>query len=161
MNFRFAMLGALALLAAPAAFARPHAVAEAALPTPATQVVELLVLHATHQKRGIAPELRGLPELTKTPFSAYDSYALLERERLTLAEGTPKTHRLPNGRVLGTELVELKQGGIVRLRATISEPGGHAFLPLLEVRATAGQHFIVAGQSYRGGILVLVVTLAG
>jgi hypothetical protein len=30
---------------------------------------------------------------------------------------------------------------------------------LLEVRAKVGQRFIVAGQSYRGGILVLVLTL--
>ncbi|HEX5098555.1 MAG TPA: hypothetical protein VFV94_03615 [Polyangiaceae bacterium] len=122
--------------------------------------LELLVLHATHDKRGIDPRLRELPELTKPPFASFATYSLLEKARLPLRRGEKATHRLPNGRTLGAELVGVEPSGVVRLSASISEPGGNAFLPLLEVRAKVGQRFIVAGQGYRRGILVLVLTLA-
>jgi hypothetical protein len=131
-------------------------------PEPSTRpeaIVELMVLHATHQKRGIDARLRELPELTKGPFASFDTYRLLERVELPLQRGQKPTHRLPNGRTLGTELVALEKGGVARLVASISEPGGSAFLPLLEVRAKPGQRFIVAGQGYKNGILVLVLTL--
>jgi hypothetical protein len=143
-------------LAAAVASARPLPLD--AKPEGTEPVLELLVLHATHDKRGIDPALRGLPELTKPPFAAFDSYTVLERTRLPL-RATRATRRLPNGRVLGAELVAAGKDNVVRFAASISEPGGSAFLPLLEVRARVGQHFIVAGQSYKSGILVLVLTL--
>jgi len=123
-------------------------------------VLDLVVLHAENRKKGIDERVRDLGELTRPPFTSYDSYSLLERTRLPLELKTTKTRRLPNGRVLGTELLEAPAGDSVRLSASISEPGGHAFLPLLEVRARVGQHFIVAGQKYQSGILVLVLTVA-
>ncbi|HTQ06055.1 MAG TPA: hypothetical protein VMI54_19470 [Polyangiaceae bacterium] len=126
----------------------------------AAPVLELLVLYATNQKKGIDPRVRDLSELTRPPFASYDSYALLERVRLPLATERQQTHRLPNGRVLGAALVENPSDDSVRLSASISEPGGRAFLPLLEVRARVGQRFIVAGQKYESGILVLVLAIA-
>jgi hypothetical protein len=123
-------------------------------------VLDLVVLHATNQKKGIDERVRDLSELTRPPFTSYDSYTLLERARLPLERRSTQTHRLPNGRVLATELLEAPAGDSVRVSASISEPGGHAFLPLLEVRARAGQRFIVAGQKYQSGILVLVLGVA-
>jgi hypothetical protein len=127
---------------------------------PSGEVLEILVLHATNSKRGIDARLKDLPELAKAPFSAYDSYAILQRTRLPLALKETRAHRLPNGRSLGAELLEVQQGDVCRLSASITEPGGSAFLPLLEVRAKVGQRFIVAGQKFKSGILVLVLTLA-
>lgn len=118
---------------------------------------EVLVLHATNAKKGIDPRIGDMPELKKIPFSSYDSYELLQRVRLPLKKDEPKTFDLPNGRVLQTKLVEALPDGSVRLSASINQPGGKTFLPLLEVKAKVGQAFIVAGQSYKGGILVLVV----
>jgi len=118
---------------------------------------EVLVLHATNAKKGIDPRIGDMPELRKIPFSSYDSYELLQRVRLPLKKDEPKTFELPNGRVLQTKLVEVLPDGSVRLSASINQPGGKTFLPLLEVKAKVGQAFIVAGQSYKGGILVLVV----
>jgi hypothetical protein len=46
---------------------------------------------------------------------------------------------------------------MLRISASINQPKGKDFLPLLEVKAKAGQAFIVAGQSYKKGILVLVI----
>ena len=39
------------------------------------------------------------------------------------------------------------------------QPGGQAFLKLLEVKAAANEPFFVAGQSYGGGILVIGITV--
>ena len=159
MRATFALPALGFLLWAAGADARPVRASEPAeKPVASEQAVELLVLHATNGKAGIDARLKDLPELGKPPFSTYDSYALLERIRLPLARGQ-KTHRLPNGRVLATELLEVQRNDVVRLSASISEPGGNAFLPLLEVRAKLGQHFIVAGQKWRSGILVLVLTV--
>lgn len=118
---------------------------------------EILVLHATNGKPGIDPRIGPMPELTKPPFSSYSTYALLDRGRLPLEKGAPKTLLLPNRRVLETRLLEVLADGSVRLSASINQPGGKEFLPLLEVKARPGQAFIVAGQNYKNGILVLVI----
>jgi hypothetical protein len=132
-------------------------------PPPAQRAfsAEVLVLHATNAKKGIDPRIGDMPELKKIPFSSYDSYELLQKVKLPLKKDEPKTFELPNGRVLQTKLVEVLPDGSVRLSASINQPGGKTFLPLLEVKAKVGQAFIVAGQSYKGGILVLVVRVLG
>ena len=38
--------------------------------------------------------------------------------------------------------------------------GGTTVLPLLEVNAKAGEHFFVAGQKHKGGILVIGIKIA-
>jgi hypothetical protein len=118
---------------------------------------EVLVLHATNTQKGIDARIGAMPELKKPPFSSYDSYELLDRARLDLDQKTPKTLKLANGRVLETRLVEVLGKELVRLSASINQPGGKEFLPLLEVKAKVGQAFIVAGQRYKQGILVLVL----
>jgi hypothetical protein len=123
----------------------------------ATFSAEVLVLHATNSKKGIDARIGTMPELGKPPFSSYDSYELLERSKLPLDKQAPKTLKLPNGRVLETRLLEILSQDLVRLSASINQPGGKEFLPLLEVKAKVGQAFIVAGQRYKQGILVLVI----
>ncbi|MCB9609243.1 MAG: hypothetical protein H6716_21800 [Polyangiaceae bacterium] len=118
---------------------------------------EVLVLHATNSGKGIDKRIGEMPQLKKPPFSSYDSYELLVKQSLPLIKGHPETMELPNKRVLRTELLEELPKGYLKLGAAINQPGGKDFLPLLEVKAKAGQAFIVAGQSYKGGILVLVI----
>jgi hypothetical protein len=134
---------------------RPSSSEEA--PKAASFGAEVLVLHATNAGKGIDPRIGRMPELEKPPFSSYDSYVLLEKVRKSLVRGTPKTLELPNKRVLRTELLEVLPNDQVKLSASINKPGGKTFLPLLEVKAKVGQAFIVAGQKYEGGILVLVI----
>jgi hypothetical protein len=119
--------------------------------------VEVLVLHATNSRKGIDERIGNMPELKKPPFSAYDSYELLSKTSLPLKKDDPKTIKLPNGRMLQTKLLEILPKDTVRISASINQPKGRDFLPLLEVKATVGQSFIVAGQSYKSGILVLVL----
>lgn len=118
---------------------------------------EVLVLHATNSGKGIDARIGQMPELAKPPFSSYDSYELLDRSKLALNKQSPRTLKLPNGRVLETRLLDILSQDLVRLSASINQPGGKEFLPLLEVKAKIGQAFIVAGQRYKQGILVLVI----
>jgi hypothetical protein len=120
-------------------------------------LLEVSVLHGTHEKRENDPRIGPMPELREGPFASYASYALLSRVNLTLSRGGKRQLPLPNGRVLETKLEQILADGSSRLVASINRPGGKDFLPLLEVKARPGQSFIVAGQSYKGGILVLVI----
>ena len=135
--------------AAPAPSARP--VPEQPL------VAEVLILHATNEQKGIDPRIGKLPELGKSPFSNYDSYQVLDRARLPLKKDAPQNLKLPNGRTLQVRLLDELGPDSVRLSASINRPSGKEFLPLLEVKAHVGQAFIVAGQSHKKGILVLVI----
>ncbi len=81
----------------------------------------------------------------------------MDRARLPLKKDDPQNLKLPNGRTLQVGLLDEPQHDLVRLTASINRPSGKEFLPLLEVKAHVGQAFIVAGQSYKKGILVLVI----
>ena len=139
--------------AAPKKAAPPKKAAESELRA------EVLVLHATNAKKGIDPAVGDLPELSKPPFSSYRSYRLIKKDSLAL-EAEASVMSLPNGRSLRAKLLKKLSADRYRVSVSIDQPGGKAFLPLLEVRAKLGQRFIVAGQSYQGGILVLVITLS-
>jgi hypothetical protein len=152
---------ALALgLGAPAATAQE----QAPPPAPATEIAvsaEIVILHATNDGTGIDAKIGKMPELAKPPFSAYNSYKLLERSNLGLAKGKPTNVKLPNASVLQVSLKDVlaaKKKDEPRrfvISASIQQPGGDTFLPLLEVNAKAGEHFFVAGQKHKGGILVI------
>ncbi len=131
--------------------------ADKAKPAEAQYATEVLVLHATNSGKGIDPRIGDMAELKKPPFSSYDSYQLLSKHKLPLLKDDPKTVELPNKRVLQTKLLEVLPKEQLRISASINQPRGKTFLPLLEVKAKVGQSFIVAGQSYKGGILVLVI----
>jgi hypothetical protein len=97
-----------------------------------------------------------MPELREGPFAKYESYRLLSRTALSLTRGAKRRLELPNGRLLEARLDAVLADGSSRLVASINRPDAKDFLPLLEVKARPGQSFIVAGQSYKRGVLVLV-----
>jgi hypothetical protein len=144
-----------ALAAPPAASGVPPA--PSARPASQPLAAEVLILHATNAKSGIDPRIGNLPELGKPPFSNYDSYQVLDRARLPLTKADAQNLKLPNGRTLQVRLLDEPGPDSVRLSASINRPNGKEFLPLLEVKAHVGQAFIVAGQSHKKGILVLVI----
>jgi len=139
----------------------PSTAPSAAKPADASSfAAEVLILHATNDKTGVDQRIGKLPELGKPPFSNYDSYRLIDRARLPLKKDDPENLKLPNGRTLQVRLLEQLEKDSVRMSASINRPSGKEFLPLLEVKAKVGQAFIVAGQSYKKGILVLVIRVA-
>jgi hypothetical protein len=119
-------------------------------------VIEVSVLHGSHEKLDADPRIGNMPELSQGPFAKYESYQLLSRSQLKLSRGGKRQLKLPNGRLLQTRLEDILPDGSSRLVASINRPDASDFLPLLEVKARPGQAFIVAGQSYKRGILVLV-----
>jgi hypothetical protein len=162
-----ALMGATSTIAAqPGGDARGRgpavsASASSSVSVPVVQVpAEIMVLHATNTDGGIDPRIGPLPQLKLPPFSAYNTYKLLDRHAVTLTTARPDTTTLPNGRVLRTTLKGMVPDDKYRVAASISRPRDDktkedTFLPLLEVTAKSGETFFVAGQSYRGGILVV------
>ncbi len=149
---------ALVLAAVPGAYAQPPA---AHAPAPSHATVEVMVLHATQQAGAgsIDPQIGNLPQLKKPPFSAYNTYKLLDRKAIGLDKGKPATYGMVNKRTLQITLEDVTADHRYRVAAAINQPGGSAYLKLLEVTATANETFFVAGQSYQGGILVIGFTM--
>lgn len=121
--------------------------------------VEVLVLHASNQGKGVDPAIGKLPELGEPPFSSYDTYKLLARTPLSLKKNVAGSTTLPNK----SDLEVTYKGAAppadkkprYSLTASIQKPGGESALRLLEVNAPAGKYFFVAGQPHDGGILVI------
>jgi hypothetical protein len=149
--FARAVLGGLATLAftAPAVAGAPQA------------TVEVMVLHATTQpgKGSIDPSIGNLPQLRRPPFSAFNTYKLLAKQSLTLVKGTPTRYTLVNGRVLQITLTNVLPGPRFEIAAAINQPGGTAYINLLRVTTPPNETFFVAGQQYRGGVIVIGFTL--
>ena len=135
-----------------------------------TQVIrearaEIVLLHATNENKGIDPSIGILPQLAQPPFSAYNSYRLIERSSLVLPLGELKTAKLPDGGKLSLTLKEAsspkKKGQLARFRVgiMIEKEKAKPFLPDLQVSANDGELFFVAGQQYRNGILVVGIRL--
>lgn len=160
LSLGFVARGTLADDSRPAAPAQTPAPAQTA--TPVTSVnMEVIVLHATNDGTGIDPKIGKIPELSNPPFSSYNSYKLLDRPKISVTLGAQSTVKLPNGRDMAVMLKKIiapaKKGDPTRylVSTSIQKPGGNTFLPLLDVNAKAGEWFFVAGQTYKGGILVI------
>ncbi len=144
----------------------PRASAQAGVAAPKSVAVKLvnadvMILHATQTDGGayIDPLIGNLPQLSKPPFSAYNSYKLLDRKSLALEKGKSATYNLVNGRVLQVTFIEPTDDKRFHVAASINQPGGSAFLKLLEVKAAPNETFFVGGQAYKGGSLVLGITM--
>lgn len=142
--------------------------AQSAPPPQVTRArAEIIVLHATNDHSGIDPKIGKMPELARPPFSSYDSYKLLDRVEIDLPKGQAQPRKLPDDGQLAVTLKEIveptKKGDPVRfsVAASIQKPGGKSFLPALEVSAKKGDIFFIAGQTYKGGILVIGIRVLG
>jgi hypothetical protein len=159
--FQISLCFALGLAAHGAAAADQRAPTQA--PAPASVNMEVIVLHGTNDGSGIDPKIGKIPELSKPPFSSYNSYKLLDRPKVAVQKGKETKIKLPNDREMAIELKDIvapkKKDEVTRyvVKTSIQKPGGNTFLPLLELNAKAGEWFFVAGQTYKGGILVIGV----
>ena len=144
------------------ALASPAVVAQEAeplqQPAPETLNVELIVLHGTNDGKGIDPNVGDMPELKRPPFSSYNSYKQLMKDRLSLVLAKSETRKLPNDRnILVT--FKGKAGPKYTISVNIQKPNGPDYLPDLVVNGRKGERFFLAGQTYKGGILVIGVKL--
>src|SRR5690242_15392709 len=101
------MVLALGVSPSPAAAQGKAPAPAPAAPSDAAITTEVVVLHATNDGSGIDPKIGKMPELGKPPFSAYNSYKLLDRLKISLQKGKPTTTKLPNGSVLMVSLKDV------------------------------------------------------
>jgi hypothetical protein len=120
---------------------------------------EVLVVLAKEEEGEIDPALKKLTALRRPPFNSFRSMKILSRPKLTLTPGKDAFVSLPNGRRLKLTLLRVMPDGRYKVRAAINRPNKADYLPLLQVVASAGDPFFVAGQSYQGGTLVVGVTV--
>lgn len=156
------MLMAMALLSLPLTVAAQAAPATAPVSsTPA----EVFVVLAKAEAGTIDPALQSVTALREPPFNSYQSMQVVTRSNVSLqvsAPGQPEVPAivsLPNGRKLQLVLLERLPDGRFKVRVSINLPGKRDYLPLLEVMASAGEPFFVAGQKHEGGTLVIGVVV--
>jgi hypothetical protein len=120
---------------------------------------EILVVLAREEAGRIDPELVNLPALRQAPFHTYRSMEILSRVERQLSVDAPLDYDLVNGRRLRIELERVTIDGRYRVRVSINRVGETDYLPLLQVLASRGEPFFVAGQNWQGGTLVIGVRI--
>lgn len=138
---------------APRGGARGQSAASSSVPS------EVLVVLARETEGRVDPALSDIPALRRPPFNAFHSMEVLSRSQAHLSEGSPVEVRLPNGRQLRVELERVTDDGRYRVRVSINTPGQADYLPLLQIVASPGEPFFVAGQNWEGGTLVIGVRI--
>jgi hypothetical protein len=108
---------------------------------PASLVVnaEIMVLHATMgpPPGSIDPAIGRMPQLMKPPFSVFNTYHLVDKKIIPLEVGKTGPYTLPNGRVLQVTFANPTLDKRFHIQVAINQPGGHAYLKLLEVTTGA------------------------
>ncbi|MBW1760965.1 MAG: hypothetical protein JRG67_02160 [Deltaproteobacteria bacterium] len=118
---------------------------------------EVLVVLAKEEPGDIDPQLKKLTALRRPPFNSFRSMKILSRPKLKLTPGKDALVSLPNGRRMKLTLLRVMPDGRYKVKAAINRPNKSDYLPLLQVVASAGDPFFVAGQTYQGGTLVVGV----
>lgn len=116
---------------------------------------EVLVVLASGEEGAVDASLSHVRALKHPPFNEYKTLKLLSRLQVQLPRDQAVEIPLPNGRTLVLRLVAKLPDGRAKVQLSISRPNRKDYLPLLEVIASAGEPFFVAGQRYEGGTLVL------
>jgi hypothetical protein len=137
----------LALLLGGRAEAQPAA----QRPVPA----DVLIVLASNTPGSIDARLANVPALRRPPFDSYRTMSLLSSPHIELRIGQPHEIPLPNGRQVRIVLREVTAEGRYRLQVSINRPGQQDYLPELNVVASPGDPFFVAGQSFQAGTLVI------
>lgn len=115
---------------------------------------EVLVIHGTTcATPSVDPAIGDVPPLK------YNCWKLLDKRLLPLAQGTPTTMPLPNGRTFQVAYNGLSPDKRYKVAASISKPDGVGFNPLAEITAEPGKKFHVGGFAYQNGSLVLAIRI--
>ena len=121
---------------------------------PAGPKAEVLVIHGT-----TCPTPSVDPAIGEVPPLKHNCWKLLDKRLLPLAQGTPSTMPLPNGRTFQVAYNGLSSDKRFKVAASISKPDGVGFNPLAEITAEPGKKFHVGGFAYQNGSLVLAIRI--
>ena len=115
---------------------------------------EVLVIHGTQcDKPSVDPAIGEVPPLK------HNCWKLLDKRVLPLAQGTPSTMPLPNGRTFQVAYNGQSPDKRFKVAASISKPDGVGFNPLAEITAEPGKKFHVGGFAYQNGSLLLAIRI--
>lgn len=121
---------------------------------PAGPKAEVLVIHGTTcATPSVDPAVGDVPPLK------HNCWKLLDKKLLPLAQGTPSTMPLPNGRTFQVAYNGPTPDKRFKVAASISKPDGAGFNPLAEITAEPGKKFHVGGFAYQNGSLVLAIRI--
>jgi hypothetical protein len=112
---------------------------------------------ASEKPGAIDPSISRLRALKHAPFNVFKSMKILSRSIVRLVEDDWAAVTLPNGRTLHLNLVERMADGRTKVQVSINRPNKKDYLPWLQVIASPGEPFFVAGQKFEGGTLVIGV----
>ena len=147
---------ALLLIAWLCAIFVPPSAARADEPAVPAEVLVVLASGSDEEgAQGVDASLSDIRALKHPPFNEYKTLKLLSRQKVQLPRDQSVEITLPNGRTLVLRLVKKLPDGRAKVQVSISRPNRKEYLPLLEVIASTGEPFFVAGQRYDGGTLVL------
>jgi hypothetical protein len=114
---------------------------------------EIFVVLASEVEGAIDPALADMPALRRPPFNAFHTMQVLDRSERQLSTAAPVEVALPNGRQLRIELERATSDGRYRVRVSINTPGRSDYLNTLQVVASPGDPFFIAGQNHQVGSL--------
>ena len=118
---------------------------------------EVFVVLASERDGPIDPDLGKIKALKEPPFNAFKSMKILSRAAVMLEPNKGASVDLPNGRRLQLTLLARMPDGRAKVQVSINRPNQKDYLPQLQVIASSGEPFFVAGQKYHGGTLVVGV----
>lgn len=140
-------------------FAAPVAAPVGAQPTRGPVTANIITVLASEDAGQIDPTLADMAALRRAPFNAFRSMRVLDRSQVQLRVRQPEEITLPNGRRMRIRLQQIMPDGRYRVRVSIKREQGNNYLPLLQVVASPGDPFFVAGQAHDGGTLVLGISV--
>lgn len=120
---------------------------------------EVFVILASAEPGPVDPSLGNVKALQEPPFNGFASMKIVSRTPLSLAGAASASVELPNGRHLQLTLLERMPDGRAKVQVSINRPSQKDYLPLLQVIASAGEPFFVAGQKHQGGTLIIGVRI--
>jgi len=142
------------VIAGCALFAGAPGIAEAQPAGARSPSAEVLVIHGTTcATPSVDPAIGDVPPLK------HNCWKLLDKRLLPLAQGTPSTMPLPNGRTFQVAYNGQSPDKRYKVAASISKPDGVGFNPLAEITAEPGKKFHVGGFAYQNGSLVLAIRI--
>ncbi|MFW6087412.1 MAG: hypothetical protein ACODAG_09415 [Myxococcota bacterium] len=120
---------------------------------------QVLVVLAKEEAGSIDATLKDEPALRRPPFNSFRSMKVLSKPEVSLRVKKPEEVTLPNGRKLRLSVERVLPDDRYRVKVSINRPDQNDYLPLLQVVASRGDPFFVAGQSHKGGTLVIGVRI--
>ncbi len=132
--------------------AAPGAPAKA--PVPNRIAVEVMVVHATQNAKAVDPKLKDV--MRQLRFTNFKGFELLQEHDATLTDGGDTSVSVEGGRKLRVRLLS-HNGSQAKVQIRMMKDGNKILDTTVSIRR--GMTFLIGGPNYRGGKLILPITV--